>query len=164
MRRVRTVAVDRRPLKGWKLMGRKPRVRPTFRAAREGLAQVLGDLEKAIMETVWRLDRPSTVTEVQKAMQDEPRAYHTVTTVMTRLCKKGLLRRAKRRGVWHYSPRLSQEEFRRDVADEVIRGVYELAPEAVLNSMLDMVADDSGSEGLDALARLIDEKKRERER
>lgn len=149
---------------GLNLMGRRPRVRPTFRVAREGLAQVLGDLEKAIMETVWGLDRPSTVTEVQKAMPDEPRAYHTVTTVMTRLCKKGLLRRAKRQGVWHYSPRLSQEEFRRDVARQVMRGVYELAPEAVLNSMLDMVADASGPDGLDALARLIEEKKRERGR
>lgn len=143
-------------------MGRKPHVRPTFRVAREGLGQVLGDLEKAIMETLWRLDRPSTVTEVQKAMPGEPRAYHTVTTVMTRLCKKRLLRRAKRRDVWHYAPRLSQEEFRRDVADQVIRGVYELAPEAVLNSMLDMVADASGSDGLDALSRLVEEKKRQR--
>lgn len=143
-------------------MRRKSPVRPTFRVAREGLGQVLGDLEKVIMETLWRLENPSTVTEVQKAMPGEPRAYHTVTTVMTRLCKKGLLRRAKRRDVWHYSPRLSQEEFRREVAREVIRGVYELAPEAVLNSMLDVVTDASGYDGLDALARLIEEKKRER--
>ena len=145
-------------------MGRKPRVRPTFRVAREGLGQVLGDLEKTIMETLWRLDRPSTVTGVQRAMPDEPRAYHTITTVMTRLCKKGLLRRAKRSDVWHYAPTLSQDEFRRHVAQEVVRGVYELAPEAVINSMLDVVADASGPDGLDALAALIEEKKRERER
>lgn len=143
-------------------MRRKPRVPPTFRVAREGLGQVLGDLEKSIMETLWRLERASTVTEVQKAMPEEPRAYHTVTTVMTRLCKKGLLRRAKRRDVWHYSPTLSQEQFRSQVAQEVLRGVYELAPEAVINSMLDVVVDASGTEGLDALARLVEEKKRER--
>ena len=151
------------PLKELSWMRRNPRVRPTFRVAREGLGQVLGDLEKAIMETLWRLERPSTVTEVQKAMLDEPRAYHTVTTVMTRLCKKGLLRRAKRNDVWHYSPKLTQEEFRRHVAQEVVRGVYELAPEAVINSMLDVVVDASGMEGLEALARLVEEKKRERE-
>jgi hypothetical protein len=46
---------------------------------------------------------------------------------------------------------------------EVIRGVYELAPEAVITSMLDVVVDTSGSEGLDALARRVQEKKRERE-
>lgn len=143
-------------------MRRKPRVRPTFRVAREGLGQVLGDLEKLIMETLWRLERPSTVTEVQRAMPEEPRAYHTVTTVMTRLCKKGILRRAKRGGVWHYSPILTQDEFRRHIAHEVVRGVYELAPEAVINSMLDVVVDASGREGLDALARLVEEKKRQR--
>lgn len=143
-------------------MGRKPRVGPVFRASREGLSQVLGDLEKAIMETLWRLDRPSTVSEVQKAMPEEPRAYHTVTTVMTRLCGKGLLGRKKRHGVWHYSPSLSHEEFRQHVAHEVLRGIYELAPEAVVNSMLDVVVDASGSDGLDELVRLVEEKKRER--
>ena len=143
-------------------MKRKPLVRPTFRVAREGLGQVLGDLEKVIMETLWHLARPSTVSEVQKSMSGEPRAYHTVTTVMTRLCKKKLLRRAKRNDVWHYSPALSQEQFRQYIAHEVLRGVYELAPEAVVNSMLDVVADASGEEGLEDLARLVEEKRRER--
>ena len=116
------------------------------------------------METLWRLARPSTVAEVQRAMpEDEPRAYHTVTTVMTRLCDKRLLRREKREGVWHYSPTLSQAEFRHQVAQEVLQGVFELAPEAVINSMLDVVMDASGIEGLDELARLVEEKKRERE-
>jgi predicted transcriptional regulator len=144
-------------------MSRRPRIQPTFRLSGEGLGRVLGDLERVIMETLWRLDRPSTVAEVQKAMpEEEPRAYHTVTTVMTRLCDKGLLRREKQNAVWHYSPVLTQEEFRRRVAQEVLRGIYELAPEAVINSMLDVVVNASGREGLDELARLVDEKKRER--
>lgn len=125
---------------------------------------MLGGLERIIMETLWPLGRPSTVGEVQRAMGGEPRAYHTVTTVMTRLCNKGLLRREKQDGVWHYSPTLTQAEFRRQVAHEVVQGAYELAPEAVVNSMLDLVMDASGREGLEHLARLVEEKKRERER
>ena len=145
-------------------MSNRPRIQPTFRAAERGLSQVLGDLERLIMETLWHLARPSTVAEVQKAMpEEEPRAYHTVTTVMTRLCDKRLLRREKQEGVWHYSPTLSQAEFRQQVAQEVLQGIFELAPEAVINSMLDVVVDASGPEGLDELARLVQEKKRERE-
>ena len=146
-------------------MTRKHRsgIQATFRASRTGLAQVLGDLETEIVETLWRLGNPATVTDVQKAMSGEPRAYHTVTTVMVRLCGKGLLQRRRRRGVWHYSPRLSRDEFRRQVAEEVIAGVYTLAPEAAVNSMLDVVdACDPG--GLDALAELIERKRRERRR
>lgn len=136
------------------------RIRPTFRASRTGIAQVLGDLEKEIMEALWRLGGPSTVTQVVGAM-GEPRAYHTVTTVLVRLCEKAFLKRRRRGGVWHYGARLSQEAFRRQVTEEILAGVYELAPESAVNSMLDLV-DASSPEGLDQLAALVEEKRRDR--
>lgn len=139
----------------------RSRIGSTFRASRTGIAQVLGDLEKAIMETLWDLGEPATVTEVVNAMPGEPRVYHTVTTVMVRLCEKRLLQRRKSGGVWHYAPRLSHEQFRRQIAEEVIAGVYALAPESAVNSMLDLV-DASSPEGLDALAELIEQKRRQR--
>lgn len=139
-----------------------PRFRPTFRASRTGLAQVLGDLEKRIMEALWRLGEPATVTQVLGAMGNEARAYHTVTTVMVRLCEKGLLQRRRRSGVWHYVPRLSHDEFRRQVTQEIIAGAYALAPESAVNSMLDLV-DASSPEGLDELAALVERKRRERD-
>ena len=147
------------------LMGKRPvsRIRPTFRAARTGIAQVLGDLEKEIMEALWRLGEPATVTRAVGAMGGEARAYHTVTTVMVRLCEKGLLQRRRRGGVWHYSPRLSHDEFRRQVAEEIIAGVYALAPESAVNSMVDLVGA-ADPDGLDALAALIEQKRRERDR
>lgn len=146
------------------MTGKQPaRVQATFRASRTGIAQVLGDLETRIVETLWQLDEPATVTEVQRSMAGKARAYHTVTTVMVRLCRKGLLQRRRRGGVWHYSPRLSRDEFGQRVAREVVQGVYTLAPEAAVNSMLDVV-DASDPEGLEALTELIERKKRERGR
>lgn len=142
---------------------KKHRLEPTFRVARDGTPQVLGELEAAIMEALWSVASPATVTEVQRALPGEPRAYHTVTTVMTRLCDKGLLRRRKRSDVWHYAPTLTREEFQAHVAHQVVTGLLNLAPEAAINSMLD-VLDASDPEALDELARLIDEKKRGRER
>ena len=140
---------------------RRSRIGTTFRAKRTGIAQVLGDLEKRIMETLWNLGQPATVTEVVNAIPGESRAYHTITTVMVRLCAKGLLQRRRPRGVWQYVPRLSQDDFRHQVAEEVIAGVYALAPESAVNSMLDLV-DASDPDGLDALAELIERKRQER--
>ena len=140
---------------------RLTRVQATFRASRTGIAQVLGDLEAEIMETLWRLAEPATVSDVQRAMSGEPRAYHTVTTVMVRLCEKGLLRRRRREGVWHYSPTLSEAEFRAQVAREVVAGVFTLAPEAAVNSMVDVV-EAADPAALDSLAALIERKRRER--
>jgi len=113
------------------------------------------------MEALWRQGESATVTETISQMDGEPRAYHTVTTVMVRLCEKRLLQRRRRGGVWHYSPRLSREEFKRQVADEVIAGVYALAPESAVNSMLDLV-DASHPKGLEELASLVERKRRER--
>ena len=115
------------------------------------------------METLWRLENAATVTDVQKSMRGDPRAYHTVTTVMVRLCRKGLLRRKRRGGVWHYEAVLSRDEFRGQVAHEVISGVYSLAPEAAINSMVNVV-EARDPAGLDALAKLIEKKRRERGR
>lgn len=142
---------------------RKPRLEPTFRVTREGTPQVLGELEAAIMEALWSMASPATVTEVQRSLPGDPRAYHTVTTVMTRLCDKGLLRRRKRSDVWHYAPTLARQEFQAQVAHQVVTGLLNLAPEAAINSMLD-VLDASDPEALDELVRLIDEKKHRRGR
>lgn len=142
---------------------RKPRIQPVFRADRTGIARALGDLETRIVETLWRLGNAVTVTDVQKSMGGDPRAYHTVTTVMVRLCRKGLVRRKRRGGVWHYETVLSRDEFRGQVAHEVISGVYSLAPEAAINSMVNVV-EAQDPKGLDALAKLIEQKRRQRGR
>lgn len=142
---------------------RKSRIQPVFRADRTGIAQVLGDLETRIMETLWRMGNAATVTDAQKSMRGDQRAYHTVTTVMVRLCGKGLLRRKRRGGVWHYEPSLSRDEFRGQVAHEVISGVYSLAPEAAINSMVNVV-EAQDPKRLDELAKLIEQKRRERGR
>lgn len=134
--------------------------KPTFRVSREGLDQVLGSLERAIMEALWDLGRPATVADVQKQIQPE-REYHTVTTVMVRLCGKGLLHRAKQKGVWHYAPTLSRDEFAARIARELMGGVLDLAPGAAVASFVDLL-DSRDPEALDMLERMIQLKRTQR--
>jgi predicted transcriptional regulator len=53
-----------------------------------------GPLESEIMDAVWHAARPVSVREVVEGL-NEPRAYTTVMTVMSRLAEKGVLSRRK---------------------------------------------------------------------
>lgn len=134
--------------------------KPKFNASRKGLDQVLGSLERAVMEGVWSLGRPATVAEVLSRVRPE-RDYHTVTTVMVRLCKKGLLHRQKREGVWHYSATLTREEFTTRVARDLLQGVLDIAPSSAVASFVDLL-DSRDSESLDMLEKMIEIKRASR--
>ena len=73
----------------------------------------LGELETAVMEEVWRRGE-ATVRDVHGALNasaPRERAYTTVMTVMTRLCEKGMLSRARRGRRDVYRPTGSREEW-----------------------------------------------------
>jgi predicted transcriptional regulator len=82
-------------------------------------AQLLGDLEEAIMAHCWATPQPQSVAQVCAALAAarRPLAHTTVMTVMNRLVAKKLLQRsggAPRGGPgngYHYWPTLSREEF-----------------------------------------------------
>ena len=131
--------------------------KPKFNPSRKGLDQVLGSLERAVMEAVWDLGRPATVAEVQGRMTAD-RDYHTVTTVMVRLCKKGLLHRDKVEGVWHYSGSLTRDEFTSRVARDLLQGVLDIAPSAAVASFVDLL-DARDSESLSMLEKMIELKR-----
>lgn len=131
-----------------------------FNASRKGLDQVLGTLERAVMEAIWNLQRPASVAEVQSRMQPE-RDYHTVTTVMVRLCEKGLLHRRKAQGVWQYSATFTREEFTARVARDLLNGVLDIAPSAAVASFIDLL-ESRDSESLDMLEKMIELKRASR--
>lgn len=81
----------------------------------------LGDLERAVMDTLWAADRPLTAREVQDALAERELATTTVLTVLTRLERKGLVARAKEGRSHRYRPTAGREDhiaaLMRDVLD-----------------------------------------------
>lgn len=109
------------------------------------------------MGVLWATSRPLSVREVRDRLADRGRelAYNTVMTVLVRLSDKGLLERNKREDMWHYAPTLSESDFRAQVSGEVLRSLLDLAPEATLAQLVDVLAEDE-PEALDQLTRLIE--------
>ncbi|MFC7327750.1 BlaI/MecI/CopY family transcriptional regulator [Marinactinospora rubrisoli] len=82
-----------------------------------------GELESAIMDALWRADRPLAVREVRETMTyHRDIAYTTVMTVANILFHKGLLDREKSGRAWRYWPRESREEHTARVMSEVLSG------------------------------------------
>lgn len=70
----------------------------------------LGDLEKAVMDTVWDAPAPLTGRQVAEALSARGLAYTTVLTVLTRLEKKGLLQRDASARAHTYAPVASRAD------------------------------------------------------
>jgi predicted transcriptional regulator len=128
----------------------------TLRLSAEGVAKALGDLEARVMIVVWRLKRPVSARAVHdEVVKDHLVAIHTVITVLNKLVRKGLLRREKADGLFEYSARVTEEQFRQEVSRRAVEGILSLGPDAVAASFVDALADKDPKR-LEDLARLIE--------
>ena len=95
---------------------------PSFGRQGQGLERVLGELEAAVMETLWQ-QGPLSIAQVRVALAPRELAFNTVMTVLHRLAEKGLLKRDQtlRRSV--YSPLVAREVFVQRLTREVAGGL-----------------------------------------
>ena len=132
-----------------------------FKRAGEVVKSALGELEREIMEEIWRGGEMS-VRNIHTAF-DERAAYTTLMTTLDRLYKKGLLERRKDGRAFLYEPRITREEFTHSIAKDIINGLLgqtkgETKP--VLACIVDAVGERD-AELLDVLDRLLKEKRQE---
>lgn len=130
-----------------------------YKSAKEVVKSALGELEREIMEEIWRRGETS-VREIHAAF-NERAAYTTLMTTLDRLHKKGLLERRKDGRAFLYAPRVTREEFTHSIAKDIIDGLLgktdgETKP--VLACIVDAVGERD-SEMLDMLEKLLREKR-----
>jgi predicted transcriptional regulator len=85
----------------------------------------LGELERAVMETLWSAAGPLTARDVQDALDGRDLATTTVLTVLGRLERKGLVSR-ERAGRAHRYRAVSSRE---DHVAELMRDALDAAPD-----------------------------------
>jgi predicted transcriptional regulator len=80
----------------------------------------LGDLERDIMDVLWRAGRPLTAADLRHALADRDLAVTTVLTVLDRLGRKHLVSRERVGRAHHYTATGSREAL---IADTMLEAL-----------------------------------------
>ena len=105
------------------------------------LADKISDSELEVMKVIWRAGDALSVTEIREALQRSMGwEATTVKTLVSRLVNKGALRQEKR-GVYFYTPLISEREYNGWATNDLIRRLYH-------GSARELVAALVHSEGL----------------
>ena len=130
-----------------------------FKPGARGTAHVLGELESAVMETLWAQSQ-QTVNAVEERLRNKREIAHTtVLTTLDRMYRKGYLTREKQAKAFVYAPRYTRDEFERMLAQEVLGALIGHFTEPALSTFVDLVSDEPGA--LDQLEEKIRAKRRE---
>jgi predicted transcriptional regulator len=133
-----------------------------FKPGARGAGRVLGELETAVMELLWRTPG-QTVNEVEERLRHRREIAHTtVLTTLDRMHAKGYLTREKQGKAFVYAPHYTREEFERGVAEEVLGALLGHFTEPALSAFVDLVSEDS--KALDHLEEMIREKRRKKQK
>jgi predicted transcriptional regulator len=135
-----------------------------FKRPHEVMSTALGQLEREVMDELWRGEEMS-VRDVHQAF-NERAAYTTLMTTLDRLHRKGLLNRRKDGRAFLYSPRVSRVEFEQGIREDLVDGLLGQNAEGiepVLSCIIDKVSERDRAL-LDELERLVKEKRRELKR
>jgi BlaI family transcriptional regulator, penicillinase repressor len=132
----------------------------SFSPFKEGLDQILGKLEKQIMETLW-LRGESSVRDILEGLNNsQSYTYSTLITVMNRLSNKGLLEKKKVGKTFFYKPAYTKGELLDIVSRKVIEGISELSLQTTILNFVDYISGKD-SKQLDQLSELIKNRKKQ---
>ena len=119
----------------------------------------LGELQKAVMETVWELGE-GTVRQVLERLEREPEpAYTTILSVMQKLEKAGWLSHRPEGRSYVYLPTRSREEAGSKTLRAFIDRAFRGDPLLLFQRLLD--DEELSEKDLSAIKRMIDQKRRE---
>ncbi|MFI7481905.1 BlaI/MecI/CopY family transcriptional regulator [Kocuria sp. M1R5S2] len=118
-------------------------------------ATSLGELERSVMEILWQSGTPLSAYDLQDRLPataggGRPRAATTVLTVLSRLERKGFVRRERSSRPHRYRAAASREEHMADLMHDVLGEAQDRA--AVLARFVGRVS----SEEAETLRRLLD--------
>lgn len=125
----------------------------TYRPGSVGIEQALGTRETAIMEYLWKHGAQAPGDLHRALSANEPLAYSTVYTELSRLTKKGLVRKKGRNLEATYAAAVSRERFVTSLVSQVVGGLIDAHGAAAIHGFVDVIADDEESK--DAIRRLL---------
>ncbi|WAC55662.1 BlaI/MecI/CopY family transcriptional regulator [Gordonia sp. SL306] len=115
----------------------------------------LGDLERAVMDTLWASPTPQTVRQVHESLsRDRSLAYTTVMTVLQRLAKKNLVTQIRDDRAHKYQPTHPREDL---VASLMVDALSEAEAPGSRHAALVSFVGRVGADEAAALRHALDE-------
>ncbi len=99
----------------------------------------LGELEQQIMDIVWEQKNCSARDVLTKIERDKKLAYTTIATILQRLHDKGLLTRKESRAGHIYSPKVSRENYTKNVAKSFLKNFISSFGDTAIASFADSI-------------------------
>lgn len=131
-----------------------------FKPNGQGIGRVLGALQTAVMEVLWR-EPNLAVNDVESRLRHTREIAHTtVLTILDRMFRKGYLTREKEGKAYIYAARYTREEFEQMVAQQVLGALLGQFSEPALSAFVDLVGEDA--ETLDRLENIIRQKREQK--
>lgn len=130
-----------------------------FNPFKEGLNQVLGALEKDIMEIMWKRGEACVKNILDSFPLHREISYSTIITVTNRMTKKGLLNKRKQGKAYFYKPTYSREQFLEVVSKKIVEGVSEFSFQSAIANFVDYMSLVDPNK-LEYFSQLIKSKKR----
>lgn len=103
--------------------------------------QRVGQLEREILEQLWRAPRPISGRELAGLLPPPERAYTTVMTILSRLMAKGLVERELIDGTYRYRAAGTPEELAAQAIERLVASVTDRG--AVLAHFVERIEDPS---------------------
>jgi predicted transcriptional regulator len=123
---------------------------------------MFGTLELRVLEALWCRPDGATVRDLQSTFPSA--AYTTLMTTMDRLHRKGVLDREKSGRAFVYRPRYSREQLETGAAALTVAALLgQGRDQPILSCLVDAVSEHD-ARLLDDLERLVQAKRREKER
>ena len=130
-----------------------------FNPFKEGLNQVLGSLEKDIMEALWTRGESSVKDILDAFSNDRDTSYSTVITVTNRMAQKGLLKKRKVGKAYFYKPIYDREQFYEFISKKIVEGVSEFSFQSAMVRFVDYMAQVDPDK-IEYFSKLIESKRK----
>jgi len=133
-------------------------VKVIFKSSEQGLEKIIGRLERAVLEILWENQGLHGREIHQRMLKERKLAYTTTLTILDRMVKKRTALRKREGRLFLYYPSMKKEEFERQVASTMIKGIYEMAPSPAISAFVDILSSMDESE-INEIIRQVEKKK-----
>jgi predicted transcriptional regulator len=127
-----------------------------FKPSNRGIEKMVTPADRPILEALWLKGALSGREIYDEVSKRRGLAYTTVLTLVNRMVKKGSVRRKRIGHLYVYEAVLKRDEFERDVASAVIRGIFEISPSSAVSAFVDVLSSADKNE-LDRIMEAIEE-------